>query len=337
MKLDKPIEGVVSKSAFTFGGADLMMIGVALIWGAGFSIVKHSVAIFSPPVFNAVRSTLAVAILLSALWARGERLREAAGDQWALIAMGVVGYFGYQLFFILGIARTTASNSSLILAAVPVLVAALNGLFRFERVGTRVWRGVLLSFAGITLIILGGGANFSFGGETLLGDVFTLAASLAWAGYIVFSRPYLQRHSALLVTTWTVGVATLCLWVVALPELAGIDWSHAPAAAWFGIVYTGGLGVAGAYILWNSALKRVGGPRVAVYSNLVTVVAVVIAAVTLGEAITLLKVVGAVAVFGGIVLTHWQEAGRGVEALAGKQSAEASAPEIGIRPEEAER
>lgn len=309
MKLEKPIDGTTPapRLALTFGSADLMMIGVALIWSAGFSIVKYSVAIFSPMVFNAVRTTLAVTILLIALWARGERLRDAASDWWRLVGLGVIGYFGYQLFFVLGIVRTTASNSSLLLAAVPVIVAALNGLFGFERVGGRVWLGVLLSFAGITVIILGGGGNFSFGGETLLGDGLTLGASLAWAWYIVFSRPYLQRHSALLVTTWTVGTSMLCLWLVALPELGQIDWANVPAAAWFGIVYTGGLGVAGAYILWNSAVKRVGGPRVAVYSNLVTVIAVVIAAVTLGEAITVLKVIGAVAVFGGIALTHWQE------------------------------
>lgn len=297
---------------FAVGAADLMMIGVALIWGAGFAIVKHSVAIFSPMVFNAVRTALAEAILLAVLWARGERLRDAGNDWRRLVGMGVVGYFGYQLFFVLGIARTTASNSSLLLAAVPVIVAALNGLFRVERVGGRVWLGVLLSFAGITLIILAGGGNFSVGGQTLLGDGLTLGASLAWAWYIVFSRPYLQRHSALLVTAWTVGTSMLCLWLAALPELGGIDWANVPGAAWFGIVYTGGLGVAGAYILWNAAVKRVGGPRVAVYSNLVTVIAVIIAALTLGEAITVLKIVGALGVFGGIALTHWQDTGRGV-------------------------
>jgi drug/metabolite transporter (DMT)-like permease len=69
------------------------------------------------------------------------------------------------------------------------------------------------------------------------------------------------------------------------------------------------LGIAGAYLLWNVAAQRVGGTRVAVYSNLVTVVAVIVAALTLGEAITLLKVAGAAGVFGGIALTHWREGG----------------------------
>jgi drug/metabolite transporter (DMT)-like permease len=60
-------------------------------------------------VFNAVRNTLATAILLGVLWLRGERLRDAGRDWLALVAMGVFGYFGYQVLFVLGIARTTAA------------------------------------------------------------------------------------------------------------------------------------------------------------------------------------------------------------------------------------
>ncbi|MCZ7574774.1 MAG: DMT family transporter [Ardenticatenaceae bacterium] len=297
-------ERILPSIAISFTRADLMMLGVVLIWGAGFTIVKQSVEIFSPMVFNAARSTLGEVILLIALWTQGNRLRDAGADWWRLIGLGIVGYFGYQLFFVLGISRTTASNSSLLLATVPVLVAAMNTLFRFERSSVRIWWGVLLSFAGILLILLGGQAAFAFGGETFLGDAITLCASLAWAWYIVFSRPYLQRHSALLVTAWAVGTSTVCLWLVALPQLAGIDWTYLPLAVWFGFIYTGVLGVAAAYILWNSAVKLVGGPRVAVYSNLVTVVAVAIAAFTLGEALTLLKLIGGLAVFAGITLTR---------------------------------
>ena len=310
MRLGKPMEAAppIRSAAFSFGSADLMMIAVALIWGVGFSVVKYTVSIFSPMVFNAVRTTLAAAILLGVLWARGERLRDAGGDWPALVWMGVFGYFGYQLFFVLGIARTTASNSSLLVATIPVIVAALNGLFRLERVSLRMWLGVLASFAGIALIILGGRASFSVGGESSLGDALTLGAALAWAGYIVYARKYLQRRSALLATTWAVGTSAVCLWLAATPSLAGVDWGRVPPAAWLGVAYTGGVGVAGAYLLWNIAVKRVGGARVAVYSNLVTVIAVAIAAVTLGEAITSLKIAGALAVFAGIALTNWREA-----------------------------
>jgi drug/metabolite transporter (DMT)-like permease len=307
--LEKPLKSApgIERAAFSFGSADLMMIAVALIWGVGFSAVKYTVAIFSPNVFNAVRTTLAVLILLGVLWARGERLSDIGPDWRAVVWMGVFGYFVYQLFFVLGIARTTASNSSLLIATVPVIVAALYGLLRIERVSPRMWLGVLASFAGIVLIILGGEANFLLGSASLLGDALTLGAALAWAGYIVYSRKYLQRRSALLVTTWAVGTSATCLWLAAIPALGAVNWPQVPLVAWLGVAYTGGLGVAGAYLLWNVAVKRVGGTRVAVYSNLVTVIAVIVAALTLGEAITSLKVAGAVAVFAGIALTHWRD------------------------------
>jgi drug/metabolite transporter (DMT)-like permease len=292
-----------------------MMIGVALIWGLGFSIIKYTVGVFPPAAFNAVRTTLAAAILLGVLWARGERLRDAGSDWPALAALGVAGYFGYLFLFVTGIARTTASNSSLLVATMPVLVAALNGLLRIEPVSVRAWLGVLVSFSGIALIILGGGGGPAFRSGSLAGDGLTLAAALAWAGFVVFAKPYLARRSALLVTTWAVGISAVCLWLAALPSFGGVEWSRVPFAAWLGVAYGGGLGIAGAYLLWNIAAKRVGGTRAAVYSNLVTVVAVVVAALTLGEAITALKVAGAAAVFGGIALTHWREGSSGREPI----------------------
>jgi drug/metabolite transporter (DMT)-like permease len=307
--LGKSLEAArpIHSSALSIRAADLMMVGVALIWGAGFSIVKYAVAVFEPAVFNAVRTTLAAAILLCVLWARGERLRDADVDWRAMALLGALGYFGYQFFFVSGIARTTASNSSLLVATVPVLVAALNGLLRLERVSPRAWLGVLASLAGIGLIILGGRPNFALGGASFLGDALSLAAALAWAGFVVFSRPHLERRSALLVTTWAVGTAALCLWLAALPSLGGAEWGRVPLTAWLAVVYAGGLGVAGAYLLWNLAAKRVGGTRVAVYSNLSTVIAVIIAAVTLGEAIDALKVAGAIAVLVGIALVQWRD------------------------------
>ncbi|HZQ06324.1 MAG TPA: DMT family transporter [Anaerolineae bacterium] len=308
----KSVEGASARgfafSELSFGRADLMMLGVVLIWGAGFSIVKETVSHFSPALFNAVRSAFAVIVLLIALWSSGQRLRDTSAGWWRFILLAVVGYFGYQVLFVFGIAKTTASNSSLLLATVPVIVAALNGIFGFERVRLAVWFGVLLSFAGIFRIIIGTGANFTWSADTLLGDVLTLGAALAWAVYIVFSKPYLRAHSSLFVTTWAIGISTICLWVIALPDVPRIQWTQLPLSVWVGILYTGVLGIAVAYLLWNSALKLVGGARVAVYANLVTVVAVSSAALFLGEVITPLEILGAGAVFAGIALTHWRGA-----------------------------
>ena len=62
--------------------------------------------------------------------------------------LGVVGNTCYQLAFILGLAHTTATNSSLILATVPTVVAVFAGLLGLERITPRMWCGYRAGHAG---------------------------------------------------------------------------------------------------------------------------------------------------------------------------------------------
>lgn len=287
--------------------ADGMMFAVAMIWGTGFSFLKAALAEIPPFAFNTLRFPLAVVLLWLAWKRRGLSKQSVRSDLWSLVAIGVLGYVGYQVFFISGVSRTSASNSSLILASVPVFVAAINGLRQTESLGWLAWLGVLLSIGGIVLIVRGDGGTIAISNQTFLGDLLVVGASIAWAFYIVAIAPYLARHAALSVTTVSLGAATLVLVLIGLPQTFATNWSEVTPLAWISVLYTGGLGVAGAYLLWNAGVKRLGGTRAAVYSNLVPVIAVTTAALTLNEKITALHILGGIAILIGIGLSRTRE------------------------------
>ena len=108
-----------------------------------------------------------------------------------LIGLGLLGNTMYQLLFIFGIANTTADNSALILATVPVWVALFGTLLGMERVSGQGWLGVGLSLAGVILIILGGerGVTLQFGRASLRGDFLILLGTLCWSLYTLALRP----------------------------------------------------------------------------------------------------------------------------------------------------
>ena len=56
-------------------------------------------------------------------------------------------------------------------------------------------------------------------------------------------------------------------------------------------------------LLWYTAVQRIGAARTAIYSNVVPIVAMTVAAVWLGEPLTPAKLTGAAAVVGGVALT----------------------------------
>ncbi|TMC47454.1 MAG: DMT family transporter, partial [Chloroflexi bacterium] len=139
----------------------------------------------------------------SGLWRVFEGSERIARRDWpAVIALGIIGNTGYQFFFISAIKYSSASNTSLIVATAPIWVALFGGLLKLERLSVRSWLGILLSFAGLYLIINNSfSANtLTLGSQTLFGDLLMLGGALSWALYTLLSKPLLARYSSLTYT-----------------------------------------------------------------------------------------------------------------------------------------
>ena len=119
----------------------------------------------------------------------------------SLLLISLIGHVGNQVCFIQGISRTTASNSSLLLATSPIFIALLGFVMRIEQVTFSAGAGIGLSFVGIILIVGLGGGGVSAAAETLPGNLLTLAAAICWASNTILSKPLLHRYSPLKVTS----------------------------------------------------------------------------------------------------------------------------------------
>lgn len=75
-------------------------------------------------------------------------------------------------------------------------------------------------------------------------------------------------------------------------------------SAWAALVLSALLALFVAYMIWYTAVQTIGGTRTAVYSNVTPVVAMVAAAIWIGEPITLRKLAGAAAVIAGLAVTR---------------------------------
>jgi drug/metabolite transporter (DMT)-like permease len=277
---------------------------LVLIWAANFSVVKAALADFRPLAFNAIRFVLASAVLLAFLRSAGKPLRFERRDWPALLALGLLGNTFYQVLFIVGLDWTLAGNASLLLGASPVFVTLLSAGVRHEEPSRAAWAGLVLSSAGIVLVVLGGAQAVRFGAATWRGDLTLLVASVAWAAYTVGSSGLVRRYGALAVTAATLWLGTVGLVLVGVPSLAAQPWGAIRPGAWLGLVFSGSLSIAVAYFLWYDSVERVGSSRTAIYSNTVPVASLLIAWLTLGEVPTWLHVAGTGAILGGVALVR---------------------------------
>jgi len=87
-------------------------------------------------------------------------------------------------------------------------------------------------------------------------------------------------------------------------NLLRTEWSTVTAGTWVALIYSALFALCVAYTIWYMAVRDIGSARTSVYSNLVPIVAMVTAVITLGERMTMPRLVGAGAVLLGVALTR---------------------------------
>jgi drug/metabolite transporter (DMT)-like permease len=290
---------------------DIALLLMVVIWGANFSVIKYALREFPQISFNAMRLTLAAAVFLLAIgglkaWRRGDKplfpdVPLTRADWQRIALLGIIGHFLYQHAFVAGVARTSASNAALIFGATPVAVALLSSLAGHERVPAARWAGFALSVLGIYVLV---GRAATLSSTTLTGDVLVFCGMLCWSIYSVVAQPLLQRHSPLVVTGYSMAIGATCYFLIAIPTLLSTQWAMISLTSWILMALSSLLALALSYMIWYTAVQRIGSSRTAIYSNLTPIVAMLVAAIWLREPIGRPQIIGVIAIVGGVFITR---------------------------------
>jgi drug/metabolite transporter (DMT)-like permease len=301
---------------------DVLLLLMAIIWGTNYAIIKHAFTEMDPQAFNALRMTVASSTFVAVMaWMQWRECRRGAvagpesslasifhtpervtGREWlGLAGLGVVGHYFYQYCFISGLSQTSVANSALLIAATPVLIAIITGVFGREPVGWRHWAGAALSLIGIYIVV---GQGASIGGSSLRGDLMMSAAVVCWTIYTLGARPLMRRHSPVGVTGISMLIGSVLYVPAVSSHLRSLNFAKVSGVTWFSIVYSALFALCVAYTIWYAAVREIGSARTSIYSNLVPIVAMFTAVVFLGESLGPRKIIGAVAVLAGVALTR---------------------------------
>jgi drug/metabolite transporter (DMT)-like permease len=270
-----------------------------------FAVVKGALEWIPAMAFNALRFPLASLTLYLVLRARGPIPVPDRKDWLPLLALGLGGNGVYQVLFIQGLDRTTAGNTALLLATVPVWAALLSALFREGSLDRWVLGGIGATLLGMVLVVTGGQGEIALGGTTLSGDLLAAGADFLWALYTVGSRSFLLRYGSVAVTAWTLWAGSAALVLMGVPDLLRVEWSAIPlVAGWGAVLFAGVMALGLSYIFWYRGVHRLGSARTSAYSNLVPVVALLTAWPILGEVPALLQWAGAAVILLGVLLAR---------------------------------
>jgi O-acetylserine/cysteine efflux transporter len=235
----------------------------------------------------------AVAAPLLALLAR-RNLRAAISP--GVIAAGAVGYGAVILLQNAGIERTSVTHASLIVGAVPVLVAVIAAALGRGTAALGAWLGSLVALAGVGLVAGGGGA-----GTSLAGDLLVLVSVTGSAGFIVAQPKLLAGRDAGAVTAVQLaagGVAALPFAIL----FEGAPAAPATATPVVAVVALALVGTAVAFSLFAWAQTRVSAEVAGAFVNLEPLVGAATGAVAFGDAVGSTQLLGGTAILVGIAL-----------------------------------
>jgi drug/metabolite transporter (DMT)-like permease len=284
---------------------DFLLLLMILIWGSNFSIVKVALRDFPEVPFNAMRLVTATAVFMALIFGTRarERLTALTRRDWIeLFFLGSIGTFLYQFCFVASVKRTSVANGSLIIGVSPIVIALLSALAGHERIRPVRWLGIGVAMLGLYLVV---GRGVDLSQQTWRGDLLMMGGVICWAVYSVGSQPILKRHSPLIViaVTFTIG-ATLYV-VTMIPVMLVTDWRAVSGFSWLLMLTSAVLALNVSYWIWYTGLQRLGGSRTSVYSYLTPVVAMIVAAIWLGETISANQLAGAGAIFAGLLITRF--------------------------------
>jgi len=284
---------------------DAWLLLMAFFWGSNFTVIKAALQQMPGPAFNGLRMVLASVVFLALISWRDGLARSVCAiphrDWLPIVGLSVLGHGLYQYLFISGVARTSASNSALIFGCTPITVSLLSAVLGHERPGWTRWAGTVLSLTGIYLVV---GLGARQGTSSLVGDAMIFGAMVCWAGYTVGTKPLLSRYSPLFITGLTMAIGTVVYAPIALLWLRDVDLGGLSTLAWAGIIYSALFSLVAAYVIWYTAVQKLGGGHTSMYSNIVPMVAMTVAAIVLGEPLTGTKLAGAAAILSGVALTR---------------------------------
>ena len=217
------------------------------------------------------------------------------------LTLGLFGVAAVQGTYYYSISRLGVGLSILIQYLAPALIV-LYEMVRGRFPSSRTWLGVIAAVLGTALLV--GGVDHTALHARPLDWVCGFASAFAFAFYIVFSKRGLSRYHAATVLFYTFAIAGL-FWAIVTPPWK-IFGAHYGPGLWLMFLAIGVCSTLLPFALFYGGLRRLRAEETGILATIEPVIAVVSAALFLGEGLGWIQIFGAFLVLCATLLASFQ-------------------------------
>lgn len=281
--------------------AHLALLGANIIYGLNYSIAKILMPDYIKPLgLVALRAIVATTLFwLVSIFLPKEKVERK--DLFYMLTFFLFGVFFNQVFFLLGLNKTTPINASLLMLINPILAIIFGAIILKEKFSGRRLTGVIIGMSGTALLILGNG-RFAISKDSFLGDILILLTAASWALFLVVIKKMTTKYRSLTVMKWVFLFGLFPNLTIGFKQLADVSFVNLPATIILAFVYVTLFTTFIGYNMNTYGLKYVSPTVVSTYVYLQPVVAVIVS-ISLGQdTLNTIKIVSAALVFLGVYL-----------------------------------
>lgn len=281
----------------------ILMVLSTVFWAGAFIAGKLSVPYIPVYTLTFLRFSVATLILYFVLKYNGENEYKLKKDDFPVFLFtGLVGMFGYHVFFFTALKHTTAISSSIIGATNPIITTILSFIFLKDKINPKRALGIALSFTGVFLTITNADLNVIRTLSLNKGDLLMLVAVLMWAAYGVFSKKVMPKYSPIILTYYSFLFCTVILLPFVIYERPWTFVADVPYYSYLSSLYMSIFASVIGYLVQQMSIKQIGPSKTSIFINLVPIFSITLSILILGETASPIKLFTALLIIAGVYI-----------------------------------
>ena len=279
------------------------MILSTFFWAGAFIAGKLSVPFIPAFTLTFLRFSIATIILYFVVKSKDKsNYKLTKNDIPIFLFTGIIGMFGYHIFFFTALKYTTAINSSLIGATNPIVTTLLCIIFLKDKITFKRALGIFLSFSGVFLTITNANLSTMYNLSLNKGDLLMLIAVCMWAAYAVFSKKVMHKFSPLILTFYSFLFCTVFLVPFVIYERPWVFIKQVPYYSFLAVGYMSIFASVIGYLVQQMSIKQIGPSKTSIFINLVPIFSIILSVTILKESISTIKILTTILIVTGVYI-----------------------------------
>jgi drug/metabolite transporter (DMT)-like permease len=279
-------------------------LGVSIIFGLSFLFTKTALDTFMPMELIAYRFAIAALVITLLVAIRAIKISFKGKPILPLVILSLFQPIIYFICETIGVQMTSSSQASMMIALIPIFVTILAFIFLGERPNIMQYIAIIVSVGGVVFILIFSG-DFAPTGD-IMGIMVLMGAVIAGAVYSILSKKHSKMFTPVEITFVMMWVGAIAFNLIFIgQQLLGlapnqVNLSQISFISIMPLFYLGIISSIGAFFMFNYMISKIPASRASVFTNLVTVIAILAGIIFRHEAFYWYQMVGGVMIIGGV-------------------------------------